>query len=666
MAVYADVIVNIASLDRSFQYLVPPELEEEICVGCAVRVPFGKAQRRRQGYVVALEQEPKIEEELIKPIAEILQDKIPAEGRLIRMAAWLRQTCGSTMPSALAAVLPVKDRRKRKAPETKPEGLAEDLDAIPEEMPLSDAQRRVLNAVEKEWQGEDRPILLQGVTGSGKTRIYIDLAEKVLAEGRQVIVLIPEIALSWQTVRRFLKCFGDRVSVMNSRMSKGARYDQFERMRSGDAEIVIGPRSALFAPFPSPGLIVIDEEQEPAFRSEMMPRYDSREVALFRKKEEGAHVVLGSATPSVDSYYRAQTGRYALVQMSERYGDAQLPAVQIVDMRQEQKLGNLSLISKPLEEAIRARLQQGEQAMLFLNRRGFSAVHTCQSCGHVLKCRNCNISLTLHTDGHLVCHYCGYRTPLPKQCPSCGSPHIQGFRYGTEKVEQDVRMLFPRAGILRMDADTTRHKNDYTDILGKFARHEADILIGTQMIVKGHDFPDVTLVGILAADLSLFASDYRAQERTYQLLVQAAGRSGRGAAAGEAIIQTLHPEHPCILQAVRQDYESFYEDEITARDLAGYPPTAQLLAIHGTSEDEARLHRAMEALRNFLLRDEAEEDLIGPAPEVISRKKNAFLEVLYVRGEEPEHLIRLRMLAEKYIAINSGFKNIRFSYEMNP
>ena len=666
MALFAEVIVNIASLDRSFQYLVPEELEAEIAVGCAVRVPFGKAQRRRQGYVIALEKEPKIDPALIRPVEEILRDKIVVEGRLIRLAAWLRQTYGSTMQAALAAVLPVKDRRKRKGRETKPAGLAEDLSGMEAEPPLSAEQARVLEGIREEWRQQDRPVLLQGVTGSGKTRVYLELASDVLAEGRQVIVLIPEIALSWQTVRRLRKRFGDIVTVMNSRMSKGERYDQFERMRSGEAKVVIGPRSALFAPFPSPGLIVIDEEQESAFRSETMPRYDSRETALFRAREEGAHVVFGSATPSVDTYYRARQGIFALQQMSGRYGEAELPDVQIVDMRKEQQLGNRTLISKPLEEAVRQRLDRGEQAMLFLNRRGFSGVHTCQSCGHVLKCRNCNVSLTLHTNGRLVCHYCGYQTALPRQCPSCGSPHIQGFRYGTEKVEQDVRMLFPRAGILRMDADTTRHKNDYTDILGKFSRHEADILIGTQMIVKGHDFPDVTMVGILAADLSLFASDYRSQERTYQLLVQAAGRSGRGGRAGEAIIQTMHPEHDCILQAVRQDYDRFYEDEISARELAGYPPAEHLLALHGASGDEARLQTAMQALRTFLLRETAEEQLIGPAPETVSRKKNACLEVLYVRDGSVRRLIRMRMLAEKYIAINSGFRNIRFGFELDP
>ena len=662
MSVYADIIVNIASLDKSFQYLVPPEMEPLVEIGSAVRIPFGNGGRMREGYVIGLSEAPKVEPDRIKPVGELLTKKVRVETRLIRLAAWMRYTYGSTMQAALAAVLPVREKKQARS---QVQDLLEEVPAEAEAA-LSAEQRAALASIEAEWENEGRPVLLQGVTGSGKTRIYLELTERVLQEGRQVIVLIPEIALSWQTVRRFRRRFGDRVTVMNSRMSKGERYEQFERMRRGEASVVIGPRSALFAPFADPGLIIIDEEQEPAFRSETMPRYDSREVALFRGKEEGAHVLFGSATPSTDSYYRACSGRYALVCLAERYGEAALPAVQIVDMKEEQKNGNFTLISRPLEEAVRRRLERGEQAMLFLNRRGYSGVHTCQSCGHVLLCRHCHVSLTLHTNGKLICHYCGYQTALPEKCPSCGSPHIQGFRYGTEKVERDIRALFPQASILRMDADTTRHKLDYTRILGQFARHEADILIGTQMIVKGHDFPDVTMVGILAADLSLFASDYRSRERTYQLLVQAVGRSGRGAHPGEAIIQTMHPEHEVIRQAVEQDYRSFYESEMAARELAGYPPAEQLLAIHGASADEMQLGKAMQALHRFLLREKREEDLIGPAPEPVSKKKDTFFEVLYVRGMSQEELVRLRMLTEKYIAINSGFHKIRFGFALNP
>ena len=663
---YADIIVNISSLDKSFQYLVPEELAEQIEIGSAVRVPLGKSEKLREGFVIGLSKEPKIEKDRIKPIGGLAEKKNPIEGRLIRLAAWMRVTYGSTMQQALTAVLPVKDRKKSRSRTEELEEIAAES-ITEEEPPLVTDQVRALEAIREEWKNGKRPVLLQGVTGSGKTRLYMELTEEVLAQGKQAIILIPEIALSWQTVRRFRRRFGDIVTVMHSRMSGGERSRQFDRMRAGEAQVVIGPRSALFAPFSDLGLIVVDEEQESSYQSESAPRYDAREAALFRGKEEDARVLFGSATPSVDSRYRAEQGIYELVRLENRIGESALPAVTIVDMREEKKAGNLSLISRHLEESIRKRLAEGEQSMLFLNRRGFSGVHTCQSCGHVIQCAHCNISLTLHTNGRLVCHYCGYSIPLPKACPSCGSPHIRGFRYGTQKVENDLRRLFPDARVLRMDADSTRHKGDYAEILGTFSRREADILIGTQMIVKGHDFPGVTLVGILAADLSLFANDYRAQERTYQLLVQAVGRSGRGEQAGEAIIQTLHPEHECIQQAVAQAYDRFFEDEITTRDLAGYPPAKEMLAIHGASENEAQLHTAMEALYRFLNREQEvpEEDLIGPAPEVVSRRKNVFLEVLYIRTDEPQRLIRLRRMAEKYIAINSGFRDIRFSYERN-
>ena len=661
---YADILLNIASLDKTFQYLVPPEFAQDIGIGTAVRVPLGKGKTLREGYVVGLSSTPKVETELIRPIAEIATGKVPAESRLIRLAGWMRHTYGSTMQHALAATLPVKDKRKRKAPETVPVDLRETICAEPEE-PLSEEQQQILAQIRNEWAGADRPVLLHGVTGSGKTRIYCELVEQTLEQGRQAIVLIPEIALSRQTVHRFRRRFGETVSVLHSRMSKGERFDQFVRMQKGEARIVIGPRSALFAPFPAPGLIIVDEEQEPAYRSESAPRYDSREVALFRGREEGAHVLFGSATPSIDSYYRAKQGRYALLTMPHRFGQAELPTVQIVDMKEERKNGNLSLISRPLEEAIRARLESGEQVMLFLNRRGFSGVHTCQSCGHVLTCRHCNISLTLHTNGRLVCHYCGYQEPLPSACPTCGSVHIRGFRYGTQKVENDIHRLFPQARTLRMDADTTRRKGEHSEILRRFAAGEAEILIGTQMIVKGHDFPRVTLVGVLAADLSLFANEYRAQERTYQLLVQAVGRSGRADRPGEALIQTEHPEHDCIRQAIRQDYESFYENEILTRELAGYPPAEHLLAIHASSEDEAQLDKAMQALRGYLQREleVPEEALIGPAPETVSRRKDVYLAVLYVRSESDEELTRIRRMAEKYIAINSGFRTVHFAYD---
>ncbi|MEE1114322.1 MAG: primosomal protein N', partial [Eubacterium sp.] len=429
--------------------------------------------------------------------------------------------------------------------------------------------------------------------------------------------------------------------------------------------IVIGPRSALFVPFPDPGLIIIDEEQEPSYRNENAPRYDTREAAVYRASLENAHVVFGSATPSLDTYYRAEKGEYALFRLDNRYGSAELPEVSIVDMREELKAGNRSILSIRLQEKIADRLAKKEQVMLFLNRRGYSGVQTCRSCGHVIKCPHCDISLTLHTNGRMICHFCGYETPAVKACPSCGSHFISGFSYGTEKVEADLNRLFPEARVIRMDKDTTREKESYGKLLKNVADRKADILLGTQMIVKGHDFPGITLVGVLAADLSLHASDYRAEERTYQLLVQAVGRSGRGDGRGEAIIQTYNPESECIRDAVSQSYNTFYEREILAREMLDTPPAGNLLAIHGSARDPERLDRAMQAVHSFLLRYEPKKQFIGPAPEPVSRKKDMYLSVLYVRQADLQRLVWLRRMTDKFISMNEGFRNVSFQYDVN-
>ena len=354
----------------------------------------------------------------------------------------------------------------------------------------------------------------------------MELITHVLEQGQQVIVLIPEIALTYQNVSRFYRRFGDCVSLINSRLSKGERFDQFERAKKGEVSIVIGPRSALFTPFPNLGLILIDEEHEDSYKSEKTPCYHARETAIRRGEMEGAHVVLGSASPSVESYYKGKTGEYKLLYLEERYGGSRLPQVFVVDLKEELKTGNRSMFSSVLTEKIRDRLQRKEQVMLFLNRRGYTGFVSCRSCGHVMKCPHCDVSLTSHRNGRLICHYCGYETWDVSKCPVCGSPYIGGFKAGTQQIEVLLQKSFPGAGVLRMDADTTKKKDDHEKILAAFARGEADILIGTQMIVKGHDFPNVTLVGALAADLSLCSEDYRAAEKTFQLLLQAVGRAG--------------------------------------------------------------------------------------------------------------------------------------------
>lgn len=532
---------------------------------------------------------------------------------------------------------------------------------------LSPSQKQAVDAVCTEWEKKDpRPVLLCGVTGSGKTLVYMELIEKVISEGKQAIVLIPEISLTYQTVKRFQKRFGDLVSVQNSRLSAGERYDQFLRAKRGEISVMVGPRSALFTPFAHLGLIVIDEEHENAYKSEQTPRYHARETAIERAKNEGASVVLGSATPSLESYYRALRGEYFLVSLSGRYEGRAMPEVAVLDLRKELKEGNRSILSRELQKEIQDRLDKKEQVMLFLNRRGYAGFVSCRSCGEVMQCPHCAVSLSEHQGGRLVCHYCGYEIPKPALCPVCSSPYIGGFKAGTQQVQQVVQKMFPQARVLRMDSDTTRNKGSYEKILSSFASGEADILIGTQMIVKGHDFPRVTLVGAVAADLSLNDSDFRCAERTFQLLTQAAGRAGRGEGEGKAVFQTYHPEHYSIQAAARQDYEEFYREEIGFRSLMEYPPAAHMMAVLGSGRDEEKLGTAMQYLALFIRRlfRQGKIGLIGPAPASVSKVKDIYHQVLYLKHQDITVLAKVRNSLDKYMEINEGFRNIYIQYDV--
>ncbi len=428
---------------------------------------------------------------------------------------------------------------------------------------------------------------------------------------------------------------------------------------------MVGPRSALFTPFGNLGLIIIDEEHESSYKSENSPRYHARETAIYRAKMEGANVILGSATPSMEAYYRASTGEYALVKLEARYEERPLPQVSIVDMREQLKKGNRSALSMELKGALGQCLAKGEQAMLFLNRRGYAGFVSCRSCGHVMKCPHCDVSLSEHNGRKLICHYCGYETAKPDRCPVCSSPYIGGFKAGTQQIQQVVEKEFPEARVLRMDYDTTRAKGSYEEILEAFSQHRADILIGTQMIVKGHDFPDVTLVGVIAADLSLNADDYRSGERTFQLLTQAVGRSGRGKKEGHALIQTYSPDHYSIQTASRQDYEEFYEEEMGYRILMDYPPSAHMMAVLGASEDEAVLEAAMHYLRLFVdkLHSGKALHVIGPAPAPVGKVKDIYRRVIYLKHENYDLLVRIKDRLEEYIEINSGFRKVNIQFD---
>ena len=544
---------------------------------------------------------------------------------------------------------------------------------------LNAAQQSVVDAIQGDIaSGLRNTYLIKGVTGSGKTEVYMELIAHCIQSGRQAIVLIPEIALTYQTVMRFFSRFGNRVSIINSRLSNGERYDQFERAKNGDIDIMIGPRSALFTPFSNLGLIIIDEEHENSYKSESVPRYHAREVAIEYARMSDAIVVLGSATPSVDSYYKAKTGVYRLLELDTRVDDRPLPKCEIVDLRQELREGNRSILSTRLQELMEERLQNGQQTMLFLNRRGKSAFMSCRACGFVVKCPHCDVSLSEHSGGVMVCHYCGYRQPVPKVCPSCGSKYISGFKAGTQKIEAMVAKRFPQARILRMDYDTTRAKDAYEKILQAFSNHEADILIGTQMIVKGHDFSNVTLVGVLAADMSLHVNDFHAAERTFALLTQAAGRAGRGKLPGNVVIQTYDPDHYAIQTAKEQDYEAFYDKEIEYRRLMNYPPVWNMLLIHVTSPDESecgsvaqRVHDTAAQMISHIEKSQSPDDrhqiqLIGPADATIAKVNDIYRKVLYMKTSDYAALISVKDGIEQAVKADTAMKNANISFDFNP
>ena len=749
MAKYANIIVDISheKLDKTFQYLIPDALSEEVRVGVLVDIPFGN--RSITGYVVELTDEPEFDVSRLKPIIGVKKGSVPIESQLIALAGWMRQNYGGTMNQALKTVIPIKQKTKAierktlklllskeeaihtlalyevkhftakarllraliEAVEMKEVGLDYSIvtqklhiaaptvkslekDGVLEievsqtyrnpvnhlqskgyHLTLNKQQQAVVDTITQNINhGVQRTYLLKGVTGSGKTEVYMELIAHTIANGKQAIVLIPEIALTFQTVMRFYNRFGDRVSIMNSRLSQGERYDQYLRAKNGDIDIMIGPRSALFTPFERLGLIIIDEEHETSYKSETVPRYHARETAIERARVYGASVVLGSATPSLDSYYHAKNGDYELLELNQRVQEKPLPFCDVIDLREELKNGNRSIFSIRLQELMEDRLGKGEQMMLFLNRRGVAGFMSCRACGHVVKCPHCDVSLSQHNNGKMVCHYCGYEEVVPSVCPSCGSKYISGFKAGTQKIEEMVQKRFPQARVLRMDFDTTRTREAYEQILQSFANQEADILIGTQMIVKGHDFPNVTLVGVLAADMSLHVSDFHAAERTFQLLTQAAGRAGRGDKPGDVVIQTYNPEHYAVLMAKEQNYESFYEQEILYRKMGFYPPVWNLLVVMCTSEKEDVLARMSEKLVKRLQMHLDTEgvlqgqkiQLVGPADATIARVNDVYRKVIYIKTKDYEHLVLLKNKLEYYMKDNREFQNVSVQFDFNP
>ena len=719
--------ITAPKLDRTFQYEVPAELADRAAVGSPVLVPFGNGKAPRRGYIVGLSGAPKLEISRIRQILEIPDRELTIEDSLVALAYRIKERYGGTLYDSLRTVIPsrqkVKEvpkrivRRKRSAEETAQ--LLADLPAretakarlyralaeteeIPYELltgklkltkaaiekaesdgilvveticeqrtqtgsgitvTLNADQEKAAEAILGEPEGHS-VYVLHGITGSGKTEVYLRVIERVIASGRQVIVLIPEIALTYQTVLRFYRCFGDRVAFVHSKMSDGDRYRMRERARNGEISIMIGPRSALFTPFPNLGMIIVDEEHETSYRSELSPRYNAVTVAIFRGEMCGAKVVLGSATPSLETFYKCKTGEYRLLTLPHRAKEGSLlPKAEIVDLREELAARNYSIISRRLRAAVEERLARHEQVMLFLNRRGYAGFVSCRACGYLAKCPHCDVSLTYHSDGTLRCHYCGHRIPYRPVCPECGSKYFAPFgKSGTQKIEELVEKEFPKARVLRMDADTTKAAEDYETILTEFGEGRGDILVGTQMIVKGHDFPNVTLVGALAADLSLGVAEYTCAERTFDLIVQAAGRAGRDRIPGEVIIQTYQPEHYAITTAAAADYDAFYETEIRFRKACSYPPFRHMLTITGAHRREAVLDDAMKELHELLAKQLIPDGgtLIGPAPAQLRKKNDWYYQVLYVKHSDIEPLIRAKDAAESWMHEAGGGVGLTF------
>jgi len=656
---FADVIINITheNVDRPFTYAVPEDLKDKVMTGYPVMVPFGSGNVRRQGYVIAVRTDPGtgIDPEKIKEISGISEKGLPAVQDLIRLAFWMHVHYGCMLNQALMTVLPVKKKVKSRKEST--HGLPEKTGVFsnPELKPNAEQEKAIRIFQNDIKDGKNRVYLLNGITGSGKTEVYIEMIRTILNEKKQAILLIPEISMTYQTLARLCCAFGDRVAIVHSRLSAGEKYAQFKKVQEGKADIMVGPRSAVFAPFARLGLVILDEEHDSAYKNDTVPRYDTREIAEQRARQTGASVVLGSATPSVESYLKAKNGIYTMLTLTQRaVKGAALAATHVVDMRTELKEGNRSVFSRLLQRMIRERLDRKEQVILFMNRRGYSNFVSCRSCGNAVKCPHCDVTLTLHADGMLRCHYCGYEIPMPSECPTCGSPYIAGFGTGTQKLEKLAGKMFPDARILRMDADATAKKDAGYDILSEFASGKADILIGTQMVVKGHDIANVTLVGIVAADTELYVSSFDSAEKTFQLLTQAAGRAGRGKSGGDVVIQTYRPDHYAIRDAAAQDYGDFVRNELAYREIGNYPPRVHILTVQISSVNEQKLQRAAERYllivgkaAGSIVKEKEEVMIIGPARAGIYKIHDYYRKCIYIKHASYDILLGIKNRAEQ-------------------
>ena len=729
MKLYAEVIINSEALeiDRPFTYKVPEEFNNEIKIGQIVKVPFGKGNKTSEGFILNLKNDDNIKFKTKNIAAILVKDPVIDEDD-INLIEFLREKTLCKYIDAFRLLIPVgimkgaKAKKKRvivlknedlsniKNPDgykkiieffktnsgkyTKSELINEHsisqykLNKLIENEVLSIEEESVFryndrvynkdsaktltieqeNIIREYINSDDKMFLLKGVTGSGKTEVYMKLVERVLLEGKSAIILVPEIALTPQMIERFKGRFGVNVALFHSKLSDGERFDEWFRVKEGKAKVIVGARSAIFLPAKNLGLIIIDEEHENTYKSEQNPKYQTKEVAEYLSELKGCKVILGSATPSIETYYRALTGEMKLLELNSRVDNKPMPPMKVIDMRNELKGGNKSLFSRELFIAIQERLKRKEQIILFLNRRGFSTFVSCRSCGYVFKCDECDISMTYHKNGLLICHYCGKTKREPRECPKCHSKYVKFFGAGTQRVEEEVKKYFNNVRILRMDVDTTRDKHSYERIYNTFKNGEADILIGTQMVSKGLDFKNVTLVGILAADMSINIPDYRAAERTFQIITQVAGRAGRGDKQGEVLIQTYTPQHYSLQYAVNYDYEGFYEKEFTVRAMMKYPPFGKLLLINGTSKKEELLKNFMHKITMMikpLVESCLDIEILGPIPCMISKVKENYRWQIVIKGEFESYFSK-NIKEILYDENKNVYNDIRISMDINP
>lgn len=650
---YVEVITNLP-IDRTFQYRVTGRESYGPEIGKRVYIPFRNV--RRIGYIVAIEDVPIVAEP--RPLIDII-DEFPIFDRdMILLALWMRDNYFCSCGEALEAMIPSALKHGKISMSTRIQQEEEAIIKTEPHVPNPE-QKKVLNEINKCINEEKNEVfLLHGITGSGKTEIYLRTMENVLSKGKSGIILVPEISLTPQTVERFVSRFGKVVAIFHSAMLESAKLREWKRIKSGEAKLVIGPRSAVFSPFKNPGIFIVDEEHEPSYKQDDAPRYHARDVALERARVAGAPVILGSATPSLESYYKAVQGEYRLVELTQRIEEKELPRVKLVDMRMEfETKTGLRVISRVLEDALRRDILKKQQAIIFINRRGFSTFVICRKCGFLMKCSKCDSPLVFHQDKtELICHYCNQRITPTRTCPSCLGDYLMYKGTGTERVERDLKRLLPEARIARMDSDSMSKRGAHDKVLSSFKRHEFDIIVGTQMIAKGLDFPKVTQVGVISADANLNLPDFRAGERTFNLITQVAGRAGRSDLGGEVIVQTYAPEHYVIKLAAKHDYNGFYYEEIKSRRQLGFPPFTELVKITLRSKKEENVINNAGKLAERLKEKLPGIIMLGPAPAPMSKLRGFYRWNILIKAQDRVTIVKeLRQALKGFRKIGGVF-----------